>query len=225
MEYKKRRKHGHSHYAGRFPAGVAQPIVLKKDGVKHFRRLPSGKAEEILSVGLACSECFSGPRLGRILQHGLEYEQDVMKKLMSGECAPPLSIHTSGGVPDALSDFIEALEPHLPWNKMEDIDWCVSLQLEGASAVWAAIDMVLQSESHDRKIVAVANASYHGPPSTSFGSRCPLWEKTQQVIYPVPVAGEQVNESLYLKRFQSFLDEHGDEVGVLLIEPVRIATF
>eukprot|EP00536_Pseudo-nitzschia_multiseries_P011076 jgi/Psemu1/259548/estExt_Genewise1Plus.C_3600023 len=219
MNEVEKRKHSHFHYAGRCPAGANQTVVLKKDGVKHLRRLPNGDGQEILSVGLACSECFSGPRLGKLLQPGLEYEQKVMENLLSGEFASPLSIHTSGGVPEALSDFIEALAPHLPWDKAKDLDWCVSLQLEGASAVWAAIDMVLQSENNDRKLVAVANTSYHGPPSTSFGSKCPLWEKTHQVIYPVPVAGEQVNETLYIDKFQSFLDEQGDQVGVLLIEP------
>lgn len=209
----------HSNYAGRFPAGVELPVVLKKDGVKHIRRLPTGESEELLSVGLACSECFSGPRLAKLLQPGLAYEQKVMEDLLSGNFASPLSIHTSGGVPEALAEFIRALEPHLPWENTGELDWCLSLQLEGASAVWAAIDMVLQSANTNRKIVAVGRVSYHGPPSTSFGSRCPLWEKTHQVTYPVPIAGEAVDESLYVEKFRSFLDEHEDRVGVLLIEP------
>merc|ERR1712107_383917 len=132
--------------------GSEQPVVLMKDGNKHVRRNPNGDVEEILSVGLACSEIFSGPRLAKILQPGFAYEQKVMMDLTMSCCgdgsnninafASPLSIHTSGGVPEALSTFIEALEPHLPW-KDKNFDWCLSLQLEGASAVWAAIDMLL----------------------------------------------------------------------------------
>jgi adenosylmethionine-8-amino-7-oxononanoate aminotransferase len=79
--------------------------------------------------------------------------------------------------------------------------------------------MVLQLENTNRKIVAVGSASYHGPPSTSLGSKSPLWEKTHQVTYPVPIAGENVDESMYVSKFQNFLDEYEDEVGVLLIEP------
>lgn len=209
----------HAHYAGRFPAGTEQPVVLQKDGIKHIRRRPNGESEEVLSIGLACSECFSGPRLAKLLQPGLEYEMKIMEDLKNGNYAAPLSIHTSGGVSEALSEFIQALEPHLPWENTASLDWCVSLQLEGASAVWAAIDMILQTQNNGRNKVAVGQVSYHGPPSTSFGSRQPLWDKPHQVKYPVPLAGETVGESVYIDRFRSFLDEHEDEVGVILIEP------
>ena len=109
------------------------------------RRLANGREEELLSVGLACSECFAGPRLGKLLKAGFDYEQKVMEDLLAGNSASPLSNHTSGGVTEALSSFVEAIEPHLPWKQSEELDWCVSLQLEGASAVWAAIDMEHES--------------------------------------------------------------------------------
>lgn len=177
-----------------------------------------------MSCGLACSECFSGPRLAKLLKPGFDYERKVMEELVSGDYASPLSIHTSGGVPEALSGFVEALEPHLPWENAEDLDWCVSIQLEGASAVWAAIDMVLQekiltSGQKQRKMVAVGATSYHGPPSTSFGAKCPLWQKGYQVKYPVPIAGEPINEEKLLSEFDAFLEEHGDTIGVMLVEP------
>lgn len=146
-----------------------------------------------------------------------------MNDLILGNPAAPLSIHTSGGVPAALSDFIAALEPHLPWKDKETLDWCVSLQLEGASAVWAGIDMLLQMQllkgNVERKKVAVGERSYHGPPSTSFGSSSPLFTKTSQVMYPVPVAGTALDEKELLLKFEHFLNEHGEEVGVLLVEP------
>lgn len=178
--------------------------------------------KEILSIGLACSECFSGPRLAQLLQPGFEYEQQVMMDLMAGKPAPPLSIHTSGGVPAALSTFIDTLEPHLPW-KGKELDWCLSLQLEGASAVWAGIDMLLQLQimkgQVHRKMVAVGGKSYHGPPSTSFGSSCPLFSKHSQLTYPVPVAGQDINEKDLLDQYEQFLNEYATCIGVLLIEP------
>jgi len=195
---------------------------------------------EIISVGLASSELFSGSRLAHILQTGFDYERNVMEALRRDATAAPLSIHTSGGVPAALGDFIKALEPHLPWKRSETKDWFVSLQVEGASAVFAAVDILIQRQIagggwckganaattkatmttvRDRKLVAVAERSYHGPPSTSFGSGCPLWnEKYQQVTYPCPVPGNDDEEEV-MKRFESFLKENGDDIGVLLVEP------
>jgi adenosylmethionine-8-amino-7-oxononanoate aminotransferase len=202
--------------------------------LQQIRQLPSGEVQEILSVGLACSECFSGPRLAKLLKPGFDYERQAMEDLLAGEFAQPLSIHTSGGVTEALTDFVNALAPHLPWKMNntnddgddvhEELDWCVSLQLEGASAVWAAIDMVLQeailtSGDKKRTLVAVGATSYHGPPSTSFGSHCPLWQKSYQVTYPVPTAGEKVDEVALASQFESFLDQYADKVGVILFEP------
>mmetsp|Transcript_469 Transcript_469/g.1075 ORF Transcript_469/g.1075 Transcript_469/m.1075 type:complete len:520 (+) Transcript_469:867-2426(+) len=214
----------HNHFAGRVAAGSEQPVILSKNGIRHRRRLPTGEEQEILSIGLACSECFHGERLAKLLKPGFEYEQKAMQELLMGNSASPLSLHTSGGVTHALSEFIEALAPHVPWKDADELDWCVSLQLEGASAVWAAIDMVLQesilvSGNKKRKMVAVGSTSYHGPPSTSFGAKCPLWQKGYQLKYPVPIAGEKIDEAKYVAAFQDFLNQHGEEVGVILFEP------
>ena len=186
--------------------------------------MPNGESKEVLSVGLACSECFSGPRLAKVLKKGLEYEQKTIEDLMRDDFALPLSIHTSAGVPEPLSQFIETLQLHLPWQNASSLDWVVSLQLEGASAVWAAIDMLLQEQilrtgNFDRKMVAVAEISYHGPPSTSFGSRSPLWHKSHQIKYPVPRAGKPLDEDKLLAEFEAFLDECAPQIGVLLVEP------
>jgi adenosylmethionine-8-amino-7-oxononanoate aminotransferase len=188
------------------------------------RRLPTGEIKEFLSVGLACSECFSGPNLYRLLRPGFEYERKVMEDLMNGKSAAPLSIHTSSGVPEALSEFVEALEPHLPWKNKADLDWCVSLQLEGASAVHAAIDMLLQTQflasgNKKRDKVAVGATSYHGPPSTSFGSASPLWNKEKQVTYPVPSPGIEVDEEQMISAFEDWLNTNGNDIGVMLVEP------
>jgi adenosylmethionine-8-amino-7-oxononanoate aminotransferase len=147
-----------------------------------------------------------------------------MKDLLEGKHASPLSIHTSSGVPEALNGFLQALEPHLPWKNSKELDWMCSLQLEGASAVWAAIDMVLQvsmieTGNKDRTMVAVGATSYHGPPSTSFGAQSPLWNKPHQCQYPVPIAGQTVNEDELLAEFKNFLDLQWDKIGVILMEP------
>ncbi len=219
-------------------------FLLKKVRVK------DGEKREILSIGLACSECFSGPRLASILKPGFDYEQKVMTDLMNtgtagnnSYCpAGPLSIHTSGGVPMALSGFIDAIEQHLPWKNSKAVDWCVSLQIEGASAVWAAIDLLLQvnalqsnnnnnnnfnatansnnnSNMNWRNKVAVGRKSYHGPPSTSAGAKTPLWTKEYQLTYPVPVVGEPIDAVKLITEYREFLDIHGDEIGVLVVEP------
>lgn len=168
----------------------------------------------------------------------MDFELQVMNDLLSQSAvsnndndrtfAPSLSIHTSAGLPDALEGFLNALEPHLPWKKFGNTadDWVCSLQLEGASAVWAAIDMCLQvamiedpETNKDRTMVAVGKTSYHGPPSTSFGGSSPLWTKHYQIHYPTPVAGEVIDEDVLLSQFTAFLDTNGDKIGVILIEP------
>ena len=143
---------------------------------------------------------------------------------MAGEMADPLSIHTSSGVPPALEEFIDALTPYLPWENVHELDWCVSLQIEGASAVWAAIDMLLQeliltTGDKNRTKVAVGATSYHGPPSTSFGAKSPLWCKTHQLKYPVPTPFCDKSHDELLAEYQGFLNEHGSEIGVIVFEP------
>ena len=175
-------------------------------------------------MGLACSECFHGPRLAKLLKPGFEYEQKVMEQLMAGEMAPPLSIHTSAGVPEPLGEFVDALTPFLPWKNHQELDWCVSLQIEGASAVWAAIDMLLQeliltTGAKNRKKVAVGATSYHGPPSTSFGASSPLWRKTHQVKYPVPSPFSSKTHEQLIAEFETFLNENASEIGVMVFEP------
>jgi hypothetical protein len=208
-----------------------------------------GTSEEVAVIGIACSEAFSGQRLAKILQPGFQLQSEAMVKLAAGECAPTLSIHTSGGLPPALDRFLEALEPHLPWAPKssgegasagaaegERDDWLVSLQVEGASAVMAAVDLLLQLQhagggsaaAGDRLKVAVGANSYHGPGSTSLGAAEPLGPgmKPNQIKYPVPsIFNKRGGEAdadfnaRVLADFDSFLDAHAHELGVLLIEP------
>ena len=218
----------HEHLAARRPAGTLYPVTTKKQGCYHTQRLPDGSEREIIACGLACSEVFSGANLARILQPGLDYELQVMKDLTEGKPADPLWLHTSSGLVSAMDPFIDALALHLPWKEKEGelpLDWCVSLQVEGASAVWAAVDMVLQvsmlerPEEKQRIKVAVGATSYHGPPSTSFGAKSPLWQKNHQCIYPVPTAYGDYDEAELLQKYKTFLDDHAHEIGAILLEP------
>jgi len=107
---------------------------------------------------------------------------------------------------------------------LEEDDYIVNLQSEGASAVLAASDCAVQVSAHRRGVlagsfkVAVADVSYHGPPSTALGSKENLWGKgNMQCKYPVPEDGE--NGDAWFGRFEAWLDENVADVGVLLIEP------
>lgn len=87
-------------------------------------------------------------------------------------------------------------QQHEECSSEEESDWFVSLQSEGASAVWAATDLLLQAQhanhaslaASPRTLVAVGAKSYHGPPSSSLGGgETPLPSaKHGQVTYPVP---------------------------------------
>ncbi len=159
-----------------------------------------------------------------MLKPGFDFEKQVMEDMMAGTFAGSLSSHTSSGVPEALGDLIDALEPHLPWKDAKNLDWCASFQMEGASAVMAGIDMLLQemmltTGNTQRTKVAVGAVSYHGPPSTSFGSKETLFKKHHQLKYPVPIVGAIIDQAELLRSFNVFLDQHAEEIGVLIVEP------
>lgn len=219
-------------FAGRSPVGTNHAVTQTKDGQFHVRRLGDGSENRIIACGLACSEVVSGRNLADVLRPGFEYERQVLGRLERGLPAPPLSIHTSAGVPAPLASFIRELERHLPWSRADPLaqDWCVSLQMEGASAVMAGVDLLLQLR-HVRSgrpagdigswRIGVGAASYHGPPSTSPGARKPLFEaKHNQVTYPVPTPSMTSDElAEYLSSFSRWLDANAADLGCLLVEP------
>ena len=188
------------HFAGRSRVGTVYEEVVAKQGLRHFRQNPAtGETREVLCIGAACSEIYSGPRLARIMEPALELQREAIENLARGEPARCMSQHTSAGVTlGPLETFIGALGPHLPWNQTQpkgeacgdESDWFVSLQTEGASAVWAACDLLLQAQHPDnasllasgRRKVGVGARSYHGPGATSFGSAAP----TKQPVMGLP---------------------------------------
>lgn len=214
-------------FAGRYPLGKNLSPVISKAGTDFLRGDVATRV-----VGGACSEVLGGKNLAALLRPGFELEARAMAALEAGEPADVLSIHTSTGVPVQLDTFIQALAPHVPFKE----DWCVNLQAEGASAVHAAIDMVLQASGEDlskpgaRVGVAVGQTSYHGPPSTSPGGTSPMGARakglTLEAQYPVPTpffrhSGED-DETFHarkLSEFKTYLTDHAHQIGVLLIEP------
>jgi len=191
---------------------------------------------------------YSGRRLARVLRPALELQCAALAALDRGQPAPPLSNHTSAGLPVThLAGFIDALAPSLPWKQPHgthglggsgddiDDDWFVSLQSEGASAVFAACDLLMQLQALEggggasggaRSLVAVGALSYHGPASSSFGGASSSFG---QVRYPVPSLlsardggpGEcpEAFEARACAAIDDWLGRHGDSVGVLLLEP------
>lgn len=231
------------HLAGRHAADQHPPVTIAKSisGVRHLRMYSDGSSKETMAIGAACSEIFSGPVLGEILQPGVQLQQQVVQGYLTNSGAvEPLSIHTSAGINPALGEFIEALQAHLPesWGGANG-DWMLSLQLDGASAVHTAYDMLLQLQhvrgnadidTGRRMLAAVGARSYHGPGSTSFGHADPLHAsrdgKRNQICYPVPAALDRdvgESEAQFFARcksaFNTFLDTHGHEIAVLFVEP------
>lgn len=226
-------------FAGRQAIGTGYPQVSHKQGVWHTIAGEEDKGA-VLACGLACSEIFSGPQLANVLRASHEMEARAIEAMGNSESYPALALHTSAGIIPALPKFIDALCHHLPasWSSVgeRDIGDCiVSLQMTGADAIWAAVDLLLQLQqirgNKKRKRVAVADWSYHGPGTSAFGRAAPLGDSFKsplQVRYPCPSIfarrSDELDVSMFharvLNEFEVFLhSEEGRSVGVMLIEP------
>lgn len=214
---------------GTISANVRLAVIVSDSPFPHLPSplQPNGKEQDMYIVGAACSEVFSGNRLAKVLKRGHELEADALDAMSHGRSSPCLSIHTSAGIPSALSEFLDDLKKHLPrtWTSSRD-DWFVSLQMEGASAVWAAIDLLWQMQRErgelNRTRIAVGEYSYHGPPSSSYGRGTPLGPRENQITYPVPVQFSNqavVSSDVFRESFDQWLDQNGDEIAVMLVEP------
>jgi adenosylmethionine-8-amino-7-oxononanoate aminotransferase len=220
-----------SRFAGRYAIGANAPVCERKGGAT-FERVDG----PIRVVGGAASEILGGANLAAVLEDGFAVEARAMAALRRGESAEALSVHTSAGVPAALDRFLAALAPHVP--RRGAGDWCVNLQAEGASAVHAAVDLVLQAAApaadlgaaRRRTRVACGAASYHGPASTTYGGGAPLGPAAKGLahpaLYPCPSpfsrrAGERDGafHARLLAEFRAYLDAHAADIGVLLVEP------
>ena len=207
------------------PLSSIPPRTHAKRGIEHTW---NNGGERVLVVGGACSEIFGGPQLVKVLQSGLDYETAILEKVSSGVPAPPLVQHTSSSVPPQLAGFVSALERHLPKYVKDADDWAVSLQVEGASAVHAGVEILLQVQAArgklDRTTIAVADRSYHGPPSTSLGvpakplSAALSAAKPSQIVYnaPTPFAEDMAEVRAGWK---DFFIKHGATLGVVVVEP------
>mmetsp|Transcript_4965 Transcript_4965/g.6418 ORF Transcript_4965/g.6418 Transcript_4965/m.6418 type:complete len:481 (+) Transcript_4965:50-1492(+) len=230
----------HRKFTGR--VGSSFESVIGKNGLLHHRLdRTTGATRDVLSVGGGCSEVLTGSRLAKVLKPSFDLQLEMMNSLENDMSANCLSNHTSGGVAQGLDKFTEALNPHLPWSNDKQItkenngddDWFISLQTEGASAVWAACDLLMQLQHQDnstlsstsRRLVAVGARSYHGPGSTSFGSASPLGNKPGQISYPVPSilappSGSDLSpETEAMEAIDQWFNTKSDDVAVLLVEP------
>jgi len=185
-------------------------------GIEHH----TDDADPIVALGGAGSSLFCGRQLERIHREGNALIRDNARAILHGEPAPPLMLHTSHGLVPQAGPFVDALRAHLPWRQD---DWCVSLQLEGASAVHSACELLLD---HPAALVAVADKSYHGPAASSYGATQPRGRrgiKTQQVEYPAPVRRPGERHDEFIARMEhalgDFVDKHSGIVRVVLIEP------
>jgi adenosylmethionine-8-amino-7-oxononanoate aminotransferase len=203
------------------------PSTHTKRGVEHTW---NGGEKRMLCIGNACSEIFGGKQLVECLKAGNEYEAAALAKIAGGEPAPPLVQHTSSSLPPQLADFVDALSSQLPPYIRDGDDWAVSLQITGADSVHAGVEMLLQLQAArgkaERIQVAVANRSYHGPPSTSLGNPAkPLapalsTAKPAQLIYEAPTPFMPADGVAALRAsWKEFFATHGKTLGVVCVEP------
>ena len=148
----------------------------------------------MLVVGGACSEVFGGPHLAKVLQAGAAYEAEVLASVAKCEPASPLVQHTSSSVPPQLASFVTALERHLPAYIRDADDWAVSLQVEGASAVSAGVEMLLQLQAArgnaERTQIAVADRSLAGATSRGVRAGVAGWRRRGQRPGPTRATGK-----------------------------------
>ena len=147
-----------------------------------------------------------------------------------GSLRPP--VHTSLGHPRESEVFCRELASTLPWAEArsglpEASDWCVSLQLEGASAVNAACQLLRAKAScrdGRRQLVAVAPQSYHGPRDSAPGSTTSAAEPSHgraptpwEVCYPLPMDNE--SWLMTVGRFEHWASRNASSCAAVLFEP------
>jgi adenosylmethionine-8-amino-7-oxononanoate aminotransferase len=220
-------------YAGRFDPSHLYPLVQLKDGVKMWIE---GEKEPIYALGGACSEVFGhGRQLEKINRPACKLIGDVYRSWGSGNPAESLSTHTSKGISMHLNGFLNEIERHIPSQWSSD-EWILNLQVEGASAVWAGVDLLLQlNVSSNAELradanwrIGVAELAYHGPGSTSLGTQQPLGAHPRQIAYPVPSSlfrdpGESLEDvnNRAKEEFDAFLNTFERQLKVLIVEPQR----
>lgn len=181
---------------GRYGVGSSlTATLLRRNGIRHTVRWADGEVQDILCLGGAASSAFVGSRQAAIKRRCAEFEAEE-------------NVHTSIASPRTQADFVRALAPHATWT---DDDWFVNIQLDGTSAVHAAVE-VLAARRPSRPHVAVFADSYHGPATMTFGRGSGM--RRQLTIAEDP---HSTQRSLAL--LQEFLAAHGAAVSVIVVEP------
>ena len=234
------------HYIGRKHHHETPHLLSKStNGLEHTFKHHQQKhtlPSSVDVIGNACAEVFCGEAMGKVLLPCVHLQYQVMKQYMDSahmsRLCSPLFSHTSTGYTTAHTHFLEALTPYIPLSWRQQDDWMLNLQMEGASAIHCAYDVLLQlqtirlqSNIQQRKkcVVAVGDHSYHGPGSTSFGSRDPFCIKGHnhvQVQFPTPSFHNQKkdepNDDFHKRCYEeytAFLNVHGEHIAVLFLEP------
>ena len=173
------------------------------------------KVDTIMSVGAAASWPFVSGGLARIANSYARFILEDSKKIDHYYPHVPLSCHTSLGLTPHYERLADILVDHINWPTAT-----VNFQVEGASAVSAACE-ILRSQSIREGRVAVCASSYHGPRGLSFGGGAVAPEadtgtRASQIEFPKDIMKYSTSS---MSMFTNWLDEHASQVSVMLIEP------
>lgn len=195
------------HYAGRNVVGSLYNSIVGVNGMRVKVQCGiTGRVKEVYNLGGANAFLFQNQHL------------EDLKHMV----CPSEALHTSIAIRrEQIEGFIKEIKHHLPSSFHDDM--IVNFQTEGASAVNAAVDLLMQIRGTGK--VAVGSRSYHGPQNSSFGSGAT--NMAQQIIFPLALPslrlGYETNsqfEARMRKMITDWFQRHGDSVAVLLLEPV-----
>ena len=180
--------------------------------------------ESYCILGGASSQILGGKLLGNILEKSYKMFSCAITNLNNDDFIEPLNLHTSIGVSSHIEKFINVLKKHVPYNFDDDLT--VSIQIEGASAVHAAVDMILSKQNIKKQHIGVGSSCYHGPIPTSFGKFKSSYIDFKQIFYPVTILKhKRINETIeqFYDRIEDELNEfitlNKEILGVIIIEP------
>lgn len=187
--------------------------VLRQRGLEFtIRNTTTGEMNQVMCIGGAASWPLASIRTARATRTYADFIRRDANNALAGLAHTPFGCHTSLGTTVHFERLADALAEHVPWERA-----AVNFQVEGASAVNAACEMLLAARGGGR--VAVCERSYHGPPGHSYGARPArhgVGLMTDQVMYPIDMMGHPTRAETIFNEWHS---QCGNDVGVLLIEP------
>lgn len=193
---------------------VAYPgTVLRQRGIEFtVRDATTGEMHQVMCIGGAAAWPLASSRTARAARTYADLLGRDANNALAGLAHTPFGCHTSLGATAHFERLADALAAHVPWTRA-----AVNFQVEGASAVSAACEILLSARGGGR--VAVCERSYHGPPGHSYGARRARHGAglaADQVLYPLEMTRSPARAEA---AFGAWLRAHGGDVGVLLVEP------